>query len=257
MYIWKRYLLTRFWLSLLSLILLTFIFYASIHYALHAIKGNTHTLASGASLKLSILYYLAQISLKAEFLIPQLVAVATTMTLFSMQNKREVLVLQASGLSLKALTAPLIHSSFFITLLLYGNFQWLHPICEKISTTKEHIDRGTLDKAQDKIPALYLKDQTILLYSSIDLKTFTLNKVFWIKNPHTIYTMEKLAFTTPSLPIGLDVIRFAGTESGGMELSEFSDMKEFPEIEFGFYENPFSKIFTAGRKNRFSESFRV
>ncbi|ANG65845.1 LptF/LptG family permease [Chlamydia gallinacea] len=257
MYIWKRYLLTRFWLSLLSLILLTFIFYASIHYALHAIKGNTHTLASGASLKLSILYYLAQISLKAEFLIPQLVAVATTMTLFSMQNKREVLVLQASGLSLKALTAPLIHSSFFITLLLYGNFQWLHPICEKISTTKEHIDRGTLDKAQDKIPALYLKDQTILLYSSIDLKTFTLNKVFWIKNPHTIYTMEKLAFTTPSLPIGLDVIRFAGTESGGMELSEFSDMKEFPEIEFGFYENPFSKIFTAGRKNRFSESFRA
>ncbi|EPP37848.1 LptF/LptG family permease [Chlamydia avium] len=257
MYIWKRYLLTKFWFSLGSLIVLSFIFYASIHHALHTIKGNASTLTSGASLKLSILYYLAQISLKAEFLIPQLVAVATTMTLFSMQNKREVLLLQASGLSLKSLTEPLIRSSLFITLILYGNFQWLHPICEKISTTKEHIDRGTLDKAQDKIPALYLKDQTILLYSSIDHKTLTLNKVFWIKNPQTIYAMEKLAFTTPSLPIGLDVIRFSGTESGGMELSEFSDMKEFPEIEFGFYDNPFSKIFTAGRKNRLSESFRA
>ncbi|SFV98534.1 YjgP/YjgQ family protein [Chlamydia abortus] len=257
MYIWKRYVLTKFWFSLVSLIVLAFVFYASIHHSLHTIKGNTTSLASGASLKLSILYYLAQIALKAEFLIPQLVAVATTITLFSMQNKREVLLLQASGLSLKSLTAPLIHSSFIITLLLYANFQWLHPICEQISTTKEHIDRGTLDKVQDKVPALYLKDQTVLLYSSIEQKTLTLNQVFWIKNPKTIYTMEKLAFTTPSLPIGLDVIRFSATESGSMELSEYSDMKEFPEIEFGFYDNPFSKIFTAGGKNRLSESFQA
>lgn len=69
--------------------------------------------------------------------------------------------------------------------------------------------------------------------------------------------MEKLAFTTPSLPIGLDVIRFSETESGSIELSEYSDMKEFPEIEFGFYDNPFSKIFTAGGKNRLSESFQA
>lgn len=32
-------------------------------------------------------------------------------------------------------------------------------------------------------------------------------------------------------------------------------MKEFPEIEFGSYENPFSKIFSAGGKNRLSEFY--
>ncbi|EPP34820.1 putative permease YjgP/YjgQ family protein [Chlamydia ibidis] len=257
MLIWKRYLLTRFWLALGSLVLLAFIFYASIHHSLHAIKGNTTHIAATASLRLSVLYYLSQIALKAEFLMPQLVAVATTITLFSMQNRREVLLLQSSGLSLKSLTSPLIFSSFVITLFLYANFQWLHPICEKISITKEHMDRGTLNKVHDKVPALYLKDQSVLLYSSIDHKNLALNNCFWIKNSKTIYTIEKLSCTTRSLPIGLDVICFSETSPGKIEISNFFDMKEFPEIEFGFYDNPFSKIFTAGGKNRLSESFQA
>ncbi|SPN74100.1 Predicted permeases,Predicted permease YjgP/YjgQ family [Chlamydia serpentis] len=252
MFIWKRHLLTKFWLALISLLLLALIFYASIHHSLHTLKGAS-TIASKASTILSILYYLAQISLKAEFLMPQLVAVATTNTLFSMQNKREIIFLQASGLSLKSLVRPLILSGFFIILLLYANFQWLHPICEKISITKEHLDRGTTGKEQQKIPALYLKDQTVLLYSSIEPKTFTLNNVFWIKDSETIYIMEKLAFTTLSLPIGLNVTQFFANDSESIEIKDFFDMKEFPEIEFSFYENPFSKLFSAGSKNRLSE----
>ncbi|AAD19132.1 hypothetical protein CpB1032 [Chlamydia pneumoniae TW-183] len=256
MLIWKRHLLTRFWFALTSLLVLALIFYASIHHSLHTLKGAS-TAASGASVKLSILYYLAQISLKAEFLMPQLVAVATTSTLFAMQNKREIILLQASGLSLKSLMHPLLLSGAVIMMVLYANFQWLHPICEKISITKENMDRGTTDKEQGKIPALYLKDQTVLLYSSIEPKTLTLNNVFWIKDPKTIYTMEKLAFTTLSLPIGLNVTQFFANDSENLELKEFFDMKEFPEIEFNFYENPFSKLFSAGNKNRLSEFFKA
>lgn len=254
MFIWKRYLLTKFWFCFLSLLVLAFTFYASVHYSLHAIKS---TAATPISLKFSILYYLSQIVLKAEFLVPQLIAVTTTITLFSMQSKREVLLLQASGLSLKKLIAPLLRSCFIVTLLLYANFQWLYPICEEISSTKEHLEHGTLDKERDRVPSLYLKDQTVLLYSSIEQKTRTLNKVFWIKDPKTIYTIEKLSFTTPSLPIGLDVVCFSETPAGEMMLSDFFDMKEFPEIEFSFYDNPFSKIFTARGKNRLTESFRA
>lgn len=253
---WKRYLLSRFWLSLLSLFLISVIFYASIHHSLHAIKGSSSALQSKASLQLSLLYYLAQIALKAEFLVPQLVAVATTLTLFSMQSKREILLLQAAGLSLKDLMRPLIYSGLIITSLLYANFQWLHPICERISETKEHLDKGLIEKLNDKVPALFLKDQTVLLYSSIEHKTATLSKVFWIKNPNTIFSIEKLAFTTPSLPIGIDVLCFS-SESGEMALTQVFDMKEFPEIEFSFYDNPFSKIFTAGGKNRITESFQA
>ncbi|ANH78784.1 LptF/LptG family permease [Candidatus Chlamydia sanziniae] len=256
MMIWKRHLLTKFWVALTSLILLAFLFYASIHYSLHAIKGNTTSFISIVSLKFSILYYSAQIILKAEFLIPQLIAVATTLTLFSMQNKREILLLQASGLSLKSLTRPLITSGFFITLVLYANFQWLYPMCERISITKEQMDRG-VRKQEAKVPALYLKDQTVLLYSSIEQKTFTLNSVFWIRDPTTIYTIEKLAFTTPSLPIGLNVVEFSTNDLGQVELKEFFDMKEFPDIEFSFYDNPFSKFFSAGNKNRLSEFCRA
>lgn len=163
MVIWKRYLLSRFWISLSSLFFLAVIFYASIHHSLHAFREGKTAIA-GAPLQLSLLYYLSQISLKAEFILPQLVAIASTITLFSMQSKREILLLQASGLSLKTLICPLVISSSLITLLLYANFQWLHPICEKISVTKEHMDKGTLEKAQEKIPALYLKDQTVLIF---------------------------------------------------------------------------------------------
>ena len=147
MAIWKRYLLYRFWGSLSSLFFLAVIFYASIHHSLHAFREGKTAIA-GAPLQLSLLYYLSQISLKAEFILPQLVAIATTITLFSMQSKREVLLLQASGLGLKTLVRPLITSGAILTLLLYANFQWLHPICEKISVTKEHMDKGTLEKAQ-------------------------------------------------------------------------------------------------------------
>lgn len=257
MYIWKRYLLTKFWISLLSLVLLSFIFYASIHHSLHVFKGTPTSIALSASFRLSVLYYLSQIALKAEFLLPQLVAVATIITLFSMQNKREVLLLQASGLSLKSLVAPLIRSSLFVTLFLYGNFQWLHPICEKIITQKEHIEQGTLEKAQGKVPALYLKDQSVLLYSSIERDTFSLKNIFWIKDHKTIYAMETLTFPPLLQPIGQGVLCFSETKSGTMELETFFETKEFPDIEFGFYENPFSKIFTAGNKNRLSELFRT
>ncbi|WP_201456269.1 LptF/LptG family permease [Chlamydia sp. 17-3921] len=257
MLIWKRHLLTRFWLSLISLLCLAFIFYTSIHHSLHAIKGSSSSVTSLDSLKLSLLYYVSQIALKAEFLLPQLVAIATTITLFSMQSRREVLLLQASGLSLKSLTAPLITSGCIITLILYANFQWLHPICEKISITKEYLDQGISREHQEKIPALYLKDLSVLLYSSIDQRLLTLNNVFWIQNSKTIYSIEKLAFSTPSLPIGLNVIEFSENDSGDTSFSQFFDMKEFPEIEFGFYDNPFSKIFSAGGKNRLSEFYKA
>lgn len=251
MVIWKRYLLSRFWISLSSLFFLAVIFYASIHHSLHAFREGKTAIA-GAPLQLSLLYYLSQISLKAEFILPQLVAIASTITLFSMQSKREILLLQASGLSLKTLICPLVISSSLITLLLYANFQWLHPICEKISVTKEHMDKGTLEKAQEKIPALYLKDQTVLIFSSINRRAATLNNVFWIKGPKTIYAIKKLAFTTPSLPIGLEVSYFSEDENHEVSLTQFFDMKEFPELEFSYYDTPFSKIFITGRDCSFS-----
>lgn len=255
MLVWRRYILTKFWTHFLTLVVIAFSLYASVHYSLHAIKGSS---SAPISLKLSILYYLSQIVLKSEFLVPQLIAVATTLTLFSMQSKREVLLLQAAGLPLKRLMAPLLKASLLITCLLYANFQWLYPICENISSIKEHMDHGTLDKAKDRVPSLYLKDQTVLLYSSIQHKTLTLNNVFWIKDANTIYTMEKLAFTTPSLPIGLGVACFSkAPEEGTMELSEFFDMREFPEIEFGFYDNPFSKLFITQGRTRLIESFQA
>lgn len=255
MLIWKRYLLTKFWLSFIALLFLAFIFYTSVHHSLHAIKGNASFFISLSSLKLLLLYYLSQTVLKADFLFPQLIAIAATLTLFSMQSKREVLLLQASGLSLKSLITPLIASGGIVTLILYANFQWLYPICEKTSITKEHSDKEIPRKHEDKVPALYLKDQSVLLYSSIDQKSLTLNNIFWIKSPKMIYHVEKLIFSTPSLPIGFNVTEFSDIPTGELTLSGFFDMKEFPEIEFGSYENPFSKIFSAGGKNRLSEFY--
>lgn len=252
MLIWKRYTLTKFWLSLLALLVLAFFFYASVHHSLHTIKGGF----TASPLKLAIFYYLAQISLKAEFLVPQLVAIASTITLFSMQNRREVLFLRASGLSLKALTLPLIYSSLLITFVLYANFQWLHPICEKISAKKERLEKGTVHE-RHKSPALYLKDQTILLYSSIDQKSHSLLYAFWIKDPETIYSIEQLDCSDSTLPIGINVLCFTEQDDGDITLTKAFDIKEFPEIEFSFYDNPFSKIFTAGGKNRMTELFRA
>lgn len=255
MLVWRRYILTKFWTNFLALAVIAFSLYASVHYSLHTIKGSS---TPNISLKLSILYYLSQIVLKSDFLVPQLIAVATTLTLFAMQSKREVLLLQAAGLPLKRLLAPLLKSAFVITCLLYANFQWLYPICENITSIKEHMDHGTLDKAKDRVPSLFLKDQTVLLYSSIQHKTLTLNKVFWIKDTNTIYAIEKLAFTTPSLPIGLEVTCFSKAGDGEtMEVSEFFDIKEFPEIEFSFYDNPFSKIFSSQGRTRLIESFQA
>ncbi|WP_213318150.1 LptF/LptG family permease [Chlamydiifrater volucris] len=254
MKLWQRHLLLRFWTIFLVLVISSFLFYSSIHHSLHVMKstGSTSTVVPW---KLNTLYYLSQIGLKSEFLFPQLIAVTTTLTLSSMQHKREVSLLQASGLSLKQFLSPLLFSVGLITVFLYANFQWLYPACENISLKKESLEKGSKTTREDKIPALYLKDQTVLIYSSIDRTAMTLNKVFWIKSRNEIYSIERLAFNTLSLPMGFSVMLFKNQESTNTVSQQFFDMKEFPEIEFGFYDNPFSKIFTAGAKNRLSEIF--
>lgn len=232
---WKYFVLKKFWTCFSTLFLLTILFYTAVSYSLHSVKGS-----SSAGLWSQCTYYIAQIMLKAEFLFPQILALSTTLSLFSMQNRREILLLRAAGLSLKRLLRPLIYSTCLIIGLLYANFEWIHPLCEKICTTRDTSDSNK----HDRIYSLYLKDQSILLYSSIDHATKTLDQCFWIQDPQHIFTIEKLSFTSYSSPRGQNVLLFTKKQNDFVQETSFQE-RVFKGIEFGAYNNPFSNIFIA------------
>lgn len=252
--LWSTFLLKKFWKLLTCLLFSAFAFYILIHHTLHSLKGSassTHT-----NLLKYFEYYLAQVILNLEFILPQLITVTTIIVLSSMQNKREVVFLKASGLSLKKFTFPLILSSLFLSILLYINFQWFYPYCEEIINNQTKKNSTSLIN-KEPIPIFYLKDQTLLICSSLDIANKVMYAAVWVKNPSEIYKMETLSFSEQT-PLGQGVAKISkNKETEEFSLTNYFSSLSFQELEFEVYDNPFSKIFLNKNRNQLFSLYKA
>ena len=245
--IWSKFLLKKFWKLLISLLFSAFAFYTLIHHALHSLKGTTPN--NYVSFFKYFEYYFSQLVLNLEFILPQLLSITTVIVLSSMQSKREVVFLKASGLSLKKFTSPLIISSLFLSGLLYINFQWIYPYCEEVVNNQAKKTSTSLIN-KESIPIFYLKDQTLLSCSNLDTINKTMHSVIWIKNSREIYKMKTLSFHE-KIPVGQEVVEFSkNQENNEFILTNYFSSFSFKELEFQIYDDPFSNIFLNKNRNK-------
>lgn len=245
--IWSKLLLKKFWKLLISLLFSAFTFYTIIHHALHSLKGNS--LNNHHNIIKYFKYYFSQVILNLEFILPQLVTITTIIVLSSMQSKREVVFLKASGLSLKKFTFPLLLSSILLSGLLYANFQWVYPHCEEIVNNQTKNSSLSLIN-KEAIPIFYLKDHTLLLCSNLDTNNKTMHSAIWIKSSREIYKIKTLSFFE-KIPSGKEVAVFSkNQESNEFSLVNYFPLLQFQDLEFEIYDDPFSKIFLNKNRNK-------
>ncbi|MEG0036845.1 MAG: LptF/LptG family permease [Victivallaceae bacterium] len=250
MKLWTRYLLLRFWSIFTLLFLGTVLFYASVHFSLHAVRNGGPKNCSPLTV---VLYYLSEVMLKNEFILSQLVSVSVVIVLSSMQSKREILLLRASGLSLRRILSPLIISGFIVISFLYCHFEWIFPVCKH---NVSELNPFASDKKKNKLPVFYLKDQSVLLCSSLEAESMILKEVFWIKTFDKIYKIQEIQFTSEHPPLGKEILYFKRNSEDKICLDTSYETKYLPELEFGNLENPFSKTFVSKNRNKLSEIFK-
>lgn len=221
----NRYLLKEH-LKVFALFNLSFYFlFVLIDYATH-MKGFTQ---NAMPLKDTLIYYFFHFSFLAEMLFAIGFVIATVKVLTSLNIRYELLAMQSSAISKKAILRPFAFCAITIALLLYLNFQFILP---KAQERLDHFKHRYLKENKDfttKINRLVVNDDTLILYHSYDSKSRSFFDVFWIINPDEIYRIKRLV---PHPPTGHFVDHLIRDESGEMKKVKSYASFSFPKMHF-------------------------
>lgn len=263
--IWERYFLREIF-KVSALFLFGFFFlYAAIDYSLHMqdfLKDK----------KLQILdlfvYYGFQFIKRAPLLLPLAMLIATIKVLTSFNAHRELVALQSSGLSFKRLMRPFFFVAALCTLFNIVSCEFLLPksLTYLDKFYDKHIKHNKQDRKSNPVHILTLKDQSKVIYQTLDKEKGIFFDVIWVQSPDEIWRMRYLSANT-DMPEGRFIDHLVRSPQGSFEKKESFEKRIFKEISWdkdpprkGFIplENrSLTELFTMGFKEKQSSYMKM
>lgn len=194
--IWKRYLLKE-----MNKVFYLFIGALSFLYILIDYAAHTKSFYQDGIRFIDIfLYYLFELTNRADILIPLALLISTVKVLTACNAKNEIVALTSAGVPLKGVMRPLLLMGGVCALLLYLNFQFLQPLS---LVSLEKFEERCFKEGIEPLPigALPLADDSLLLYQKFDSEKEAFFDVYWFKNPETLYRIHHL-YPYKDIPFG-------------------------------------------------------
>lgn len=210
--IWQRYILKQHLSAFLFLLFLLTLLFSMIDYTLHL----SHILKEQQEGSL-FSYYLAFFITNSPILIPLSLLLATIHTLFSLNRDRELVALQAAGISRNALLKPFLLVAFGCTLFSYTSLEFFLPRSVAFLATF-----GKERHEEKKPQIIELEDKTHLIYQ--EHKEGILYEVIWAKSSNELWKIKRLT-TEPNKPKAYFANHLKRQKSGVFEL-----VQSHPEI---------------------------
>lgn len=228
--IWERYLIKELLKTFFFIIVIFYGFYCLIDYAAHTSSYNQQNVQP-SWFQLSV-YYAAEFSKRLDVLIPASLLISSLRVLCMLNIHRELVALQASGISKQRLLRPFFLVGLFFVAFAYLNQEYLMPKAyHKIKLIQAEYQMQR-DKAKRNPMAQHfvLKDGTTVLYHRYDEMSHTLYDTYWVKNANQLWHMKELSLE-PSVPEGLEV-RLLERENEHLVVTETFPKRSFSEIQF-------------------------
>ncbi len=216
--IWERYIF-RETVKVFFLFLGCFYFlYAMIDYSTHM---QDFIIDKRIQVPHIIGYYSFMFIKRADLLVPLAALIACIKQLLSMTLNGELVALQASGISLKKITRPLIVLCGLCTLFNFLSFEYFLPSSLNFLDLfrERHFKHARHGKRTEPVHALYLKDGSKIIYQTKDTEKNQFFDVFWIRSSDEIWRIKTLT-TDPQNPIGAFVDHIERNKQGNLIKTE-------------------------------------
>jgi len=217
--IYERYILKKFTIRFVILVLLIYIFYVLVDYSLHGnelFKNNFQIAAIGK-------YYGFELIKRVELLFPLCFCLSLLQTTLHLNHGLELVAFQATGISLQALLKPILKFGLLLSFFILSVHEFLIP---KAHHYLEAIDHPNLllkiKDTEKKVFSIPLSDGSTLLYQYFDKSSKTFHDSFWIISLSNLFHIENLKEEDGKM-IGLGVDHFTRTGYNPFSLSESFD----------------------------------
>ena len=225
--LWKRYLLSDFLATLALFICSFYSLYILIDYSVHASQFAESRMSFGQI----TIYYLCQMTRRAEIILPFAILLSTIRVLTRLNGTHELLALRAGGFSIHRLLSPLLFVSLAMAAFVLLNFEVLSPNAIQTLQTYEDHYMGSQGKKHINQPMgeITLDDGSLLLYGAYDRQDHSLLDTYWIRNPQTIIHMKSVELA-PKIPLGRYVDFLKKNKEGHLLRHSSSTTASFPGL---------------------------
>lgn len=228
--LWQRYIFKNLIQGFVFFLLSFFLLYSLIDFSTHAqdfiVKGKI------SITKLAI-YYCYQLIKRLPLLLPLALIIATIRSLTSLNVNRELVALQAAGISLKKILRPFFLLAFFCCLLGYANEEVFIPkSAAYFDSAKQAESKNPFRKIKRKqFALLHLADSSQLIYQRFDVEKNAFFDVFWIRSFNDIWHMKYLQ-VNPKAPIGEYVDHIVRNKEGFLEKTQSYEKCLLPSLKW-------------------------
>lgn len=250
--LWKRYFFKEITKMFFFFLGVFFLLYSLLDYSLRMddfIHNNTLQIKDIFSI------YLNQFLKRAPLLCPLSLLIATIKILTSLNNHREWLVLQLTGLRTRHLLKPFFWAAAFCSIFNWVNLEYLFPSSmQQITELKiAHFKDSKKAQRHELIHLLTLKDNSKLVYQAYVPEENALFDVLWIRSTDDIWRIKFLN-AEPTEPLGRYVDHLQRNSEGlfekvgSFEKLLLSDLKWHPSMAglsmIPFEERSISDLYT-------------
>lgn len=232
--IWQRYILGNLLKGFLFFLFCFFFLYSLIDFSTHAqdffVKGSLNFPKFSS-------FYSYQFIKRLELLLPLSLLISSIRTLTTLNANRELVALQASGLSLKKIFRPFFQLAIVCSLLGYCNEEVFIPKWTASFTEAKHArTKNPLKKFSHKqFTVLSLNDSSKLIYQRFDPEKNAFFDVYWISSFNDIWRMKYLS-ADPKEPVGQFVDHIVRNKDGLLEKTESFDLKHISSLKWDFHQ---------------------
>ena len=228
--IWKRYIFKELNKVFFFFLFCFFFLYGIVDYSTHIqdfVKDKHIQFADIA------LYYSCQFIKRADLLIPLALLIATIKVLCTMNGSRELVALQASGISKKKLFSPFFLMATFCCLFNLASVETLLPQSLNYldSFRDAHFRHSFRGKRTEPFRVLHLKDGSKLIYQEYDAEKKVFIDVFWIRSFDDIWHLQTLQ-SDPKNPVGQYVDHLKRNKEGVMEKVESYELCRLSQLHW-------------------------
>src|SRR5579872_6259430 len=178
--IWKRYIFREI-VKIFALFLCSFfLIYSLIDYSTHM-----QDFIQNKEIQIHdiFIYYAHQFIKRANLLIPLALLIATIKVLTTFNTHRELLALQAAGISLKKLLRPFFFVALFCSLFNFLCSELLLPASLNYTDQFRHAHfKQPQTGKKERIPVVTLKDGSKLFYQYYDASRHLFFDVVWVRS---------------------------------------------------------------------------
>jgi lipopolysaccharide export system permease protein len=190
--IWERHILIEILKFCFFFLFCIYMIYVIIDFSTHSARIFTYSKVEIFDI---FLYYLNHFIMRFNLFLSLALIFSVIKVLSDMNIHNELTALQMAGISCNKLTRPFFFVSIVFCLFSYANQEYfLTKSLNYIDHFKINHLRRPGSKKEPSINTIALKDNSKLIYQSINTKTNELFDTFWIKSTNEIWHIKYLAF---------------------------------------------------------------